>query len=87
MSINAEKADELVKSNLPKFVSKGPMQLAQECMDLSVKIQHLSEDYIFTNIFMEYVKLKDPDLYKKARLVSESQLRLHSTLYEGARKG
>ena len=48
--ISARKADELVKSNLPKGVAQGPMQLAQECMDLSTKIQHMSEDYIFSNI-------------------------------------
>ena len=82
--ISARKADELVKSNLPKGVAQAPMQLAQECMDLSTKIQHMSEDYIFSNIFMEYVKLKDPELYKQARLVSETQIRLHTTIYNGA---
>ena len=68
-------ADNMVRQHLPeKLFTKGhgPMALAHECMELSRKIQHLSEDYMFVTVFMEYVKLKDPALYKQGKLTAES---------------
>ena len=68
-------ADNMVRQHLPeKLFTKGhgPMALAHECMELSTKIQHLSEDYMFVTVFMEYVKLKDPALYKQGKLTAES---------------
>tara|TARA_R100001443_G_scaffold109705_1_gene121186 strand:- start:317 stop:589 length:273 start_codon:yes stop_codon:yes gene_type:complete len=68
-------ADNMVRQHLPeKLFAKGhgPMALAHECMELSTKIQHLSEDYMFVTVFMEYVKLKDPALYKQGKLTAES---------------
>ena len=71
-------ADNLVRQHLPEklFVKgNGPMALAHECMELSTKIQHLSEDYMFVTVFMEYIKLKDPALYQQGKLTAESVIK------------
>ena len=71
-------ADNLVRQHLPEklFVKgNGPMALAHECMELSNKIQHLSEDYMFVTVFMEYIKLKDPALYQQGKLTAESVIK------------
>jgi len=72
---NAIQSDAKIRQHLPKQVAPGPLQLTQECMELSGKIQVLTEDYLFTTIFMEYIKMKDPALYNQGRIVAEATLR------------
>ena len=45
-------------------------------MELSTKIQVLTDDYLFCTMFMEYIKLKDPELYKQGKLIAESTLQI-----------
>ena len=44
-------------------------------MELSTKIQVLTEDYLFCTMFMEYINMKDPTLYQQGKLVAEATLR------------
>ena len=72
---NAMQSDAKIRQHLPKQVAPGPLSLAQECMELSNKIQVLTEDYLFTTLFMEYIKMKDPTLYQQGKLVAEATLK------------
>ena len=73
--INAKQSDAKIRQHLPKQVAPGPLSLAQECMELSNKIQVLTEDYLFTTLFMEYIKMKDPVLYAQGRIVAEATIK------------
>ena len=68
-------SDAKIRQHLPKQVAPGPLSLAKECMELSNKIQVLTEDYLFTTMFMEYIKIKDPVLYSQGRIVAEATLK------------
>ena len=72
---SAKQSDAKIRQHLPRKVAPGPLQLTQECMELSNKIQVLTEDYLFTTMFMEYIKMKDPALYNQGRIVAEATLR------------
>ena len=72
---NAMQSDAKIRQHLPKQVAPGPLSLAQECMELSNKIQVLTEDYLYTTMFMEYIKIKDPVLYNQGRIVAEATLK------------
>jgi len=72
---NAINSDAKIRQHMPTKVAPGPLQLAQECMDLSTKIQVLTEDYLFTTLFMEYIKMKDPVLYAQGRIVAEATIK------------
>ena len=72
---NAMQSDAKIRQHLPKQVAPGPLSLAQECMELSTKIQVLTEDYLFCTMFMEYINMKDPTLYQQGKLVAEATLR------------
>lgn len=83
---HASEADGLLRQNLPKSIQgsvNGPMKLARECMELSNKIQHMSQDYMFTTVFMQYIKLRDKALYDEAMLTAEQALKLHDVGSEG----
>ena len=73
--INAKQSDAKIRQHLPKQVAPGPLSLAQECMELSTKIQVLTEDYLFCTMFMEYINMKDPTLYQQGKLVAEATLK------------
>ena len=68
-------SDAKIRQHLPKQVAPGPLSLAQECMELSNKIQVLTEDYLFCTMFMEYINMKDPTLYQQGKLVAEATLK------------
>ena len=68
-------SDAKIRQHLPKQVAPGPLSLAQECMELSTKIQVLTEDYLFCTMFMEYINMKDPTLYQQGKLVAEATLK------------
>ena len=72
---NAMQSDAKIRQHLPKQVAPGPLSLAQECMELSNKIQVLTEDYLFCTMFMEYINMKDPTLYQQGKLVAEATLK------------
>ena len=72
---NAMQSDAKIRQHLPKQVAPGPLSLAQECMELSTKIQVLTEDYLFCTMFMEYINMKDPTLYQQGKLVAEATLK------------
>ena len=67
--------DVKIRQHLPTRLQHGPLALAKECMELSTKIQVLTEDYLFTTLFMEYIKMKDPALYNQGRIVAEATLK------------
>ena len=72
---SAKQSDAKIRQHLPKQVAPGPLSLAQECMELSTKIQVLTEDYLFCTMFMEYINMKDPTLYQQGKLVAEATLK------------
>ena len=74
--------DVKIRQHLPNRLAQGqgPLALAKECMELSNKIQVLTDDYIFCTMFMQYVKLKDPALYKQGRLTAESVIKQSSNV-------
>tara|TARA_R110000822_G_C14893511_1_gene448065 strand:+ start:96 stop:356 length:261 start_codon:yes stop_codon:yes gene_type:complete len=74
--LDVSQGDAKIRHHLPNHISQGPLALAQECMELSNKIQVLTDDYLFCTIFMEYIKIKDPELYKQGKLIAESTLRI-----------
>ena len=66
--------DVKIRQHLPTHLQLGPLALAQECMELSTKIQILTEDYLFCTMFMEYISMKDPALYQQGKLIAEATL-------------
>ncbi len=78
MQVKAEQlveGDVKIRQHLPNHLQLGPLALAKECMELSNKIQVLTEDYIFCTMFMEYIKMKDPVLYTQGKLIAEATLK------------
>ena len=67
--------DVKIRQHLPTRLQHGPLALAKECMELSTKIQVLTEDYLFCTMFMEYINMKDPTLYQQGKLVAEATLK------------
>lgn len=70
-----EEGDVKIRQHLPNHLQLGPLALAKECMELSTKIQVLTEDYLFCTMFMEYIKMKDPVLYNQGKLIAEATLK------------
>lgn len=78
MQVKAEQlaeGDVKIRQHLPNHLQLGPLALAKECMELSTKIQVLTEDYLFCTMFMEYIKIKDPVLYNQGKLIAEATLK------------
>ena len=66
--------DVKIRQHLPTHLQLGPLALAKECMELSTKIQVLTDDYLFCTMFMEYISMKDPALYQQGKLIAEDTL-------------
>ena len=66
--------DVKIRQHLPTHLQLGPLALAKECMELSTKIQVLTEDYLFCTMFMEYISMKDPVLYQQGKLIAEATI-------------
>ena len=74
--LDVSQGDAKIRHHLPNHFAQGPLALAKECMELSTKIQVLTDDYLFCTMFMEYIKLKDPERYKQGKLIAESTLQM-----------
>lgn len=82
MQVKAEQLEEgdvKIRQHLPNHLKLGPLALAKECMELSTKIQVLTEDYLFCTMFMEYIKMKDPALYQQGKLIAEATINKDKT--------
>ena len=66
--------DVKMRQHLPTHLQLGPLALAKECMELSTKIQVLTDDYLFCTMFMEYISMKDPVLYQQGKLIAEATI-------------
>lgn len=71
--------DVKMRQHLPTHLQLGPLALAKECLELSTKIQVLTDDYLFCTMFMEYIKIKDPALYQQGKLIAEATLNKDKT--------
>lgn len=74
-----EEGDVKIRQHLPTHLQLGPLALAKECMELSTKIQVLTEDYLFCTMFMEYISMKDPVLYQQGKLIAEATINKDKT--------
>jgi hypothetical protein len=71
--------DVKMRQHLPTHLQLGPLALAKECLELSTKIQVLTDDYLFCTMFMEYIKIKDPALYQQGKLIAEATINKDKT--------
>ena len=71
--------DVKIRQHLPTHLQLGPLALAKECLELSTKIQVLTDDYLFCTMFMEYISMKDPVLYQQGKLIAEATLNKDKT--------
>ena len=71
--------DVKIRQHLPTHLQLGPLALAKECMELSTKIQVLTDDYLFGTMFMEYISMKDPALYQQGKLIAEATINKDQT--------